>query len=187
MRVLLVDDRALFRAGLATLLKAWGFEVIGQAANGQEAIAKARMLQPELVFMDINMPGVNGLEATRAIKAESPGMKIVILTVSDDEQDLFDTIKSGAEGYLLKNLKEEEFENIATRMPQGEPVMSPDLARKLLKEFARLKEEKRHVDADVGLTEREQELLECVDPKWTRRGVAPANLGRPRPGSIAVA
>ena len=89
MRVLLVDDHALFRAGLASLLKAWGLDVIGQANNGEEAIKMSRELQPDLIFMDITMPVLNGLEATRAIKAEHPDTKIIVLTVSDDEQTLF--------------------------------------------------------------------------------------------------
>lgn len=174
MRVLLVDDHALFRAGLATLLKAWGFEVIGQAGNGQEAIVKARELHPDVIFMDINMPGANGLAATRAILTESPDAKVVILTVSDDEQDLFEAIKSGAIGYLLKNLREEEFADLVLRINRGEPVMSPGLAKKLLGEFARLKEESHRAETDVGLTQRERELLEHVSQGRTNKEIAAA-------------
>lgn len=172
MKILLADDHPLFRAGLATLLKAWGLEVVGQAGNGQEAIALARELCPDVIFMDINMPTMNGLAATRAIKAESPQTKVVMLTVSDDEQDLFEAIKSGAEGYLLKNLREEEFAELVTRISQGEPVMSPGLAKKLLQEFARPKEEKHHSEGDVGLTDRERDLLEHVSHGATNKEIA---------------
>src|SRR3990172_5781164 len=128
MRVLLADDHALFRAGIASLLKAWGLEVVAQAGEGDEATLLARQLRPDLIFMDIKMPHRNGLEATRAIKAEMPDIKVVMLTVSDDEADLFEAIKSGAEGYLLKNLREGEFAELLARLGQGEPIISPPLA-----------------------------------------------------------
>ena len=172
MKVLLVDDHALFRAGLTSLLKAWGLQVVGEAGDGDEAIARARDLQPDLIFMDINMPGRNGLEATRAIKAEFPDMKVIILTVSDDEQDLFESIKSGAEGYLLKNLREDEFADLIRRLRQDEPVMSPGLAKKLVLEFARLKEEEQGPEVKAGLTERELEVLEQVARGATNKEVA---------------
>ena len=162
MRVLLVDDHTLFRAGLASLLNAWGLEVIGQAGDGDEAIARARELHPDLIFMDIAMPGRDGLEATRAIKAESPDIQIVMLTVSDDEHSLFEAIKSGAEGYLLKNLREEEFADLVERVGNGEPAMSPGLAKKLIQEFARLKGEEVRSEVEESLTNREQEVLEHV-------------------------
>lgn len=167
MRVLLADDHALFRAGLASLLNAWGVQVIGQAANGNEAIAGAREFHPDLVLMDINMPGLNGLEATRAIKTEFPDIKVIILTVSDDQEDLFEAIKSGAEGYLLKNLREEEFADLLNRIARGEPVMFSGLAKKLLQEFARLKQQEKPVveaeaEIEAVLSVREQEVLERV-------------------------
>ncbi|MEK7281528.1 MAG: response regulator transcription factor, partial [Chloroflexota bacterium] len=174
MKILLADDHALFRAGLVSLLKAWGMEVVGQAADGNEAIAKARQLHPDLIFMDINMPHQNGLEATRAIKAELPDTKVIMLTVSDDEQDLFEAIKSGAEGYLLKNLREEEFADLVSRVARGEPVMPPNLARKLLQEFARLKEDKQGFGAEPGMTEREKEVLEYVTKGSTNKEIAAA-------------
>ena len=183
MRVLLVDDHALFRAGLAVLLKAWGLQVVGEAGNGAAATALARELQPDLIFMDINMPPPNGLEATRAIKAQSPHIKIVMLTVSDDEQDLFEAIKSGAEGYLLKNLREEEFSELVERIGKGETVLSPGIARKLLQEFARLGGPgARHGEGESaasreevgGLTERELQVLEHVARGATNKEIAAA-------------
>lgn len=172
MNVLLVDDHALFRAGLASLLKAWGLDVIGQANNGEEAIKLARELQPDLIFMDITMPVLNGLEATRAIKAEHPDTKIIVLTVSDDEQTLFEAIKSGAEGYLLKNLREEEFAALVENVKNGEPAMSPGLAQKLLHEFARLKEVEHRSGIEQLLTEREQEVLEHVATGQSNKEIA---------------
>ncbi len=138
----MVDDHALFRAGLGTLLQAWGLEVIGEAGDGREAIIRTRQLKPDLVLMDIEMPQLSGIEATKAIKSEFPETKVVVLTVSADENNLFEAIKSGAEGYLLKNLREEEFADFVGRILNDEPVMFPSLARKLLLEIARLKDEK---------------------------------------------
>ncbi|MBI3979157.1 MAG: response regulator transcription factor [Chloroflexi bacterium] len=172
MKILLADDHALFRAGLASLLRAWGFEVIGEAGDGKEAIAKVRALHPDVVFMDIRMPNANGLDATRAIKAEFPAVRVVILTVSDDEQDLFEAIKSGAEGYLLKNLREEEFAQLVGQLSRGEPTMSPGLARKLLLEFARLKTMQRPAGAEADLTDREREVLELVAGGAGNRAIA---------------
>ncbi len=169
MRVLLVDDHALVRAGIASLLKASGAEVVGEAGDGDEALRYARELRPDLILMDIRMPGRNGLEATKAITAEMPEMKIVMLTVSDDEADLFEAIKGGAEGYLLKNLREDEFVQVLARIGEGEPILSPPLARKLLREFARLKEE-----SSEGLTKREREVLALVARGSTNKEIAAA-------------
>ena len=174
MRVLLADDHALFRAGIASLLKAWGLEVVAQAGDGDEAILQARQLRPDLIFMDIKMPHRNGLEATRAIKAEMPDIKVVMLTVSDDEADLFEAIKSGAEGYLLKNLREGEFAELLARLGQGEPIISPPLARKLLQEFARLKEGRQETNSDDELTEREKHVLALVARGDTNREIGAA-------------
>lgn len=171
MKVLLVDDHALFRAGLSSLLKAWGMEVLGEAADGNEAIQAARELHPDLVLMDISMPVMNGLEATRAIKAESPDVKVVILTMSDDEQDLFEAIKSGAEGYLLKNLSGEQFADLFKRIADGEPVTSPGLATKLLREFARLRDEKPKSEGHTMVTDREREVLEALAKGTTNKEI----------------
>lgn len=174
MRVLLVDDHALFRAGLGSLLNAWGLTVVGEAGDGNEAIENVRLLRPDLVFMDVTMPRRNGLEATKAIKAEFPDVRVVILTVSDDEHDLFEAIKSGAEGYLLKDLREEQFADMVARIERGEPVMSPRLARKMLQEFGRLQEQRMSPEAEAGLTEREQDVLEQVARGTTNREISAA-------------
>jgi len=125
LRVLLVDDHQLFRAGLESLCMAWGHEVIGTASDGMEALEKARALRPDLVLMDINMSKLTGLEATRVIKAEMPEIKIIIVTVSDEQADLFEAVKSGAEGYLLKNMSEDDFRRALDAVATGEPALSP--------------------------------------------------------------
>ncbi len=167
MRALLVDDHALVRAGIASLLRASDVEVVAEAGDGEEAIACARRFRPDLIFMDVHMPGTDGLAATRAIKTEMPDVKVVMLTVSDDEADLFEAIKSGAEGYLLKNLREAEFGEVLSRLADDEPILSPPLARKLLSEFARIKER-----SDDGLTKREKEVLALVARGATNREIA---------------
>lgn len=174
MKVLLVDDHHLFRAGLSSLLEAWSFLVVGEANSGEEAIVKARELHPELIFMDIKMAGLNGIETTRAVKSEFPDIKVIILTVADDENDLFEAIKSGADGYLLKNTQEDQFAELVNRIKQGEPVISPSLAKKLLKEFARLKQEAPKDRVETGLTQREEEVLEHVIKGATNKEIAAA-------------
>lgn len=173
MRILLVDDHALFRAGIASLLRAWGMEVVGQANDGDEALAKARALQPDLILMDINLPGRNGLEATRLIKAELPNVRIVMVTVSDDDSDLFEAIKAGAEGYLLKNMSEDEFSRTLTSVANDEPPLSAGLARKILREFSRPSRADRTHGSDDDLTEREREVLQLLsDGRSTNREIA---------------
>ncbi len=106
IKVLLVDDHALFRKGVASALALQrDIEVVGEASNGQEALTKARELMPDVILMDISMPGMDGLEATRRIKAEVPHVRIIILTVAEEDKSLFEAIKSGAHGYLLKTIE----------------------------------------------------------------------------------
>ena len=173
MRVLLVDDHALFRAGIASLLGAWGMDVAGEAGDGFEALEQVRRLKPDLVLMDITMPRCNGLEATRLIKAEAPAVKIVMVTVSDDEEDLFEAIKSGAEGYLLKDMSEEEFNRTINGIAGGEAPLSRGLATKILEEFVRLAQAERPKDTEGdGLTPREREVLQLVAGGATNREIA---------------
>ena len=174
MRVLLADDHALFRAGIASLLRAWGMDVVGQAADGDEAIELTRRLKPELVLMDVGMSPCNGLEATRVIKTELPDVKVIIVTVSEDEQDLFEAIKSGAEGYLLKGMSEEELGSTLARISAGEPALSPGLATKILDEFARMAREGAGKPAgpEDELTDREREVLRLVAEGATNREIA---------------
>jgi DNA-binding NarL/FixJ family response regulator len=137
MRLLLADDHALFRESLRMLLEASGYTVVGMAADGREALALARVLRPELILMDIEMPTCNGLAATRLIKAELPEVKIVVLTVSSSDEDLFEAVKSGASGYLLKSQNADRFLEMVGQVAAGGAALPPELAARLLDEFAR--------------------------------------------------
>jgi DNA-binding NarL/FixJ family response regulator len=172
MRILIADDHTLFRDSLRSLVEARGLEVVGEARDGSEACALARRLLPDIVLMDLSMPGVDGLAATRQISAELPAVKVVVLTASDDDAKLFEAIKAGAQGYLLKNLDAEEFFSLLERTERGEPALTPAIARKLLQEFARPQSEpvqrqeagrdaQNRPDPDA-LTEREREILELL-------------------------
>ncbi len=174
MRVLLADDHALFRAGIASLLQAAGHEVVGEAGNGIEALERTRELHPDLVLMDITMPRCGGLEATRLIKAEMPETKIVIVTVSQDDADLFEAVKSGAEGYLLKDMSNDEFERILDGIAEGEAPLSQGLATKILDEFARVSRGGVTEGDRDTLTDREQEVLQLVTEGKTNREIAEA-------------
>jgi DNA-binding NarL/FixJ family response regulator len=137
MKILLADDHGLFVEGLQNLLQAGGYEVVGAASNGLEALQFARNLHPDLILMDIRMPNCDGLEATRLIQAEMPEIKIVMLTTSAEDADLFEAIKSGASGYLLKNLKPNGLFSYLEGLARGEAPLSRELSAHLLAEFTR--------------------------------------------------
>lgn len=166
MRVLLADDHPLFRDGLKSLLTARGIEVVGEASNGREAVEYAKKLSPDIVLMDLTMPEMDGLAATRAILSEAPQIRIVILTASDDEANLFEAIKSGALGYILKNLESERFFSMLEDAGRGEPALTPRLAARLLIEFAQIGRPPKSPNASEKqpdeLTEREREVLELL-------------------------
>ena len=124
IRVLLADDHALFRRGVASLLAAESdFEVVGEAVDGQQALEMARELVPDVILMDVSMPVMDGLAATRRIKAEIPCVRIVILTASGGDRTLFEAVKSGAQGYLLKNLEPQELSGTLRRVVRGEDIL----------------------------------------------------------------
>jgi len=164
IRVLLVDDQVLFREGLTQLLSSQeDMQVVGEAGDGLEAVEKAKELRPDLIIMDIRMPNMNGLEACRLIKIALPDTRIVMLTVSDSDEDLFQAIKFGAIGYLLKNLKARRLFDQLRSAYRGEAALSPYLAMRVLEEFAR---ERRREETTTGsrgrLTDREKEMLQLV-------------------------
>jgi len=180
MRVLLVDDHPLFLQGIQDLLSTRGIKVVGTAGDGLEALDKARALRPDVILMDIQMPRCNGLAATRLIKAELPDVKIVMLTVSDEDEDLFDAIKSGASGYLLKSLDVEKFFGLLSGLAQGEAPLSRGLAARILEEFA-----SAHQTGSAGtatqvgeektrLTPRQMEVLTLVAQGLTYKEVGAA-------------
>jgi DNA-binding NarL/FixJ family response regulator len=137
MRILLADDHALFRDGLASLLGAWGHEVVGQAEDGVAAVDLAMRVRPDVVLMDVAMPGGGGLWATREIATAIPDVAIVMLTASEDGDDLFAAIKAGARGYLLKNLESAELRGMLEAVARGEAAITPAIAARMLTELAR--------------------------------------------------
>jgi two-component system NarL family response regulator len=150
MRILLADDHDLLLEGLQNLLENQGFEVVGTARNGLEAIEQARNLSPDVILMDVRMPECDGIKATRSIKAEMPETKIAMLTTSTVEEDLFEAVKAGANGYLLKSMSGESLIEALHDIQEGIPPFSPGLAQRLLSEFARLAETPVPKPADAG-------------------------------------
>jgi DNA-binding NarL/FixJ family response regulator len=166
----------LFRRGIASLLTAErGFEVVGEAGDGLEALARARELMPDVILMDVYMPGTNGLEATRRIKEVLPYVKIVMLTVSEDDQDLFEAIKSGAQGYLLKKMEAKALFSTLRGIAQGEAPVSRVMAARLLEEFARQARKKAAVSLPgTILSPREKKVLELIGQGKTNKEIAVA-------------
>ena len=138
MRVLIVDDHPLFARGLADLIGARGLQVLGVAKDGLEALEMVREMRPDVVLMDISMPRCDGLAATRLIKAELPDTKIVVVTASEDDKDVFESVKSGASGYILKDVDADAFMEMLSNLEKGEVAFSPGLTAKILAEFARI-------------------------------------------------
>ena len=137
--VLLADDHALFREGVASILNSQpDFTVVGEASDGIEAQVMARRLRPDLVLMDITMPGCDGVEATRAITGELPGTIVVMLTVRDEDEMLFQAIKSGAQGYLLKSIHADELLALLRGVLDGEAALTPALSGRVLAEFRQI-------------------------------------------------
>jgi two-component system NarL family response regulator len=182
MKILLVDDHPLLLEGLRNLLTAHDIEVVGVAHDGCEAVEQARRLAPDVVLMDIHMPRCDGLEATRLLKAELPNLQIVILTMSAEDEHLFEAIKSGATGYLLKSLGAQQFIELLAGLERGEVPMTRDLAARILREFA---QQARPVAAPAvapaaqkeaadQLTERQIEVLQLMAQGNTNQEIGDA-------------
>jgi DNA-binding NarL/FixJ family response regulator len=172
LRVLIVDDHALVRGGIASLLRANDIEVVGEAGDGFEAVKKNRLLKPDIILMDVKMPGCNGLEATRLIKAEMPDAKIVMVTAFDDDEDLFEAVKNGAAGYILKNVKAEEFINLLQSVMKGEVAVSPWTASKIVEELFRNPGRLGAKHTETDLTTKEEEVLKLVAVGSTNKEIA---------------
>lgn len=167
IRVLLVDDHALFREGLAAVISSQSnMEVVGNANDGLEAVIKAQELKPDLILMDIQMSTMDGLESTRQIKQILPDTTIVVLTVRDDDEKLFEALKSGAQGYLLKDIRSHKMVEMLQSAMNGEAAITPSLAGRVLAEFRRMslnQSGSSNADhEDNSLTERELEVLSLV-------------------------
>jgi len=177
IRVLIVDDHALFRRGLEMVLtEEPDIELVGEASDGAEAVEKAGEALPDVVLMDIRMPKSSGIEACRAMKEVSPSAKIVMLTISDEEEDLFEAIRAGASGYLLKDIPYDEVADVVRAVHGGQSLINPSMAAKLLTEFAALA---RHDDEErtqqvpaPKLTDREMEVLRLVARGMNNRDIA---------------
>lgn len=181
MRILLVDDHALFLQSLRILLMSAGHEVVGMAADGAKALQSARALHPDLILMDIDMPVCTGLAATRLIKAELPEIKIMMLTVSSSDDNLFEAIKSGATGYILKSQDADRVLEMLDQVAAGGAALPPELAARLLEDYVRQSQRAEALNtvpdelaARHGLTERQQEILALVSQGLTYAQVGAA-------------
>lgn len=157
LRFLVVDDHALFRDGMVSLLRAAGMQVVGEAQNGSEAVSEAVRLKPDIILMDIDMPVMNGIEATRQITSTMPEMRVVMLTVSQEEHKLVDALRAGAKGYLLKSLSSDEFIQLLNGLEKGEPPIPGSVTARLMNYVAQ--QSAPNESPNQNLTERELELL----------------------------
>jgi DNA-binding NarL/FixJ family response regulator len=175
VRVLVADDHALFRRGLQIVLKQEpDIDVVGEAADGNEALEKAGELMPDVVLMDVRMPRRSGIDATRQIKDLMPHVKILMLTISDEEADLYEAIKAGASGYLLKEISIDEVAEAVRSVHAGQSRLSPSMASKLLVEFAAMSKraDERPQLPPPSLTEREMDVLTLVARGLNNRDIA---------------
>ncbi|MDO8490535.1 MAG: response regulator transcription factor [Dehalococcoidia bacterium] len=163
MRVLIVDDHALIRDGIRAMLESLpDIEVVGEAANGQDAIEKTRQLQPDIVMMDLTMPGMGGLEATRHIKKESPEVKVMALTMHENDEHFFQIINAGACGYFIKGGSSTELIAALRTVWQGDVFLYPSMAKKLLGDYLNRVRMGKNQESYDGLTERERDVLKLV-------------------------
>ena len=177
IRTMIVDDHALFRRGLEMVLdEEPDIELVGQASDGAEAVEKAAESLPDVVLMDIRMPRSSGIEACRAMKEAAPSAKIIILTISDEEEDLFEAIRAGASGYLLKDIPLDEVAEAVRAVDGGQSLINPSMAGKLLTEFATLARRDGEARAQEvpapKLTDREMQVLKLVARGMNNRDIA---------------
>jgi DNA-binding NarL/FixJ family response regulator len=162
MRVLVADDHPMYRYGLRTLLEATpDLEVVGEAATGVEAVTAAAKMQPDIVVMDLNMPGLNGIDATRAILRANPGTGVLVLTMFDDDESVFAAMRAGARGYLLKGADKSEIARAVLAVASGEAIFGPAVAQRVIDYFSTARPAGQP-PAFPELTEREREILELI-------------------------
>ncbi len=170
MKILIADDHSLVRDGITSLLEAAGHEVVGQASNGQEALEEARRLRPDIVLMDISMPQMDGLEALSRMTREMPQVRVVMLTVSDNDADLLASIKAGAKGYLLKNLTTDGFLRALEELERGGYAMSPQSAFRLIEGL--LEHSREAASPQETLTPREVDVLKLAARGLSNKAIA---------------
>jgi DNA-binding NarL/FixJ family response regulator len=171
VRVLIADDHPMFRKGLRGLMQSVdGVEVVGEATGGEEAIALAENLQPDVVLMDINMPGVNGIEATRRILHVNPSIGVLVLTMYEDDDSVFAAMRAGARGYLLKGVDQAEVLRAINAVSSGEAIFSPSIASRLIHYFSTLKQTTSQIFPE--LTDREREVLILIAQGNTNTAIA---------------
>lgn len=171
IRVMIIDDHPLFRKGVSQIIDDDpNFEVVGEAASGQEGLDLAEQIQPDLVLLDLNMKGMDGLETLRRFKQTDLLARYVILTVSDAEDDLMEALKAGADGYLLKDMEPEDLRSNLMKASVGVTVLQDCLTEVLKK--ALIEPDNRTSAADAGLTERENEILDCLAEGMNNKNIA---------------
>jgi DNA-binding NarL/FixJ family response regulator len=172
VRVLLVDDHAILREGIKALLeKQENIEVVAEAANGREAISKVAQFRPDVVVLDISMPLMDGLEATRQMKKESPDVKILVLTMHDDEEYFLQLLRAGASGYVTKRTVSRELVSAIEAVYRGESFFCPSMARSLLSNYLRLAKNTEHIEQEE-LTPREREIVKLIAEGHTNQQIA---------------
>ncbi len=173
IRVLVAEDHSIVRAGVRLLIETQpDMEVVGEARDGEEAIAKTRELHPDVVLMDITMPGVTGLEATRQIKEENPNTQVLILTMHENERYFFQVLQSGVSGYVVKGASPAELVAALHAVHQGQAYLYPSLAKRLVDDYLKRVETGEEKDSYDGLTEREREVLKLIAEGLTSREIA---------------
>ncbi|MFQ5455146.1 MAG: response regulator [Nitrospirota bacterium] len=175
MRILVVDDHTLFRKGIIGLLeKQDDMEVVGEAINGVDGVEKAKELKPDVVLMDLMMPKMNGIKAAKAIKKEMSDIDIIMLTVSEDDENLFEAVKAGAKGYILKNVEPEQLVKSIGFLFKGEAVISRTMATKIISEFTQMAKKigPQTTEKTEELSPREKEILQHLSQGSTNKEIA---------------
>lgn len=175
IRLLIVDDQTMFRQGMRMLLSSQpDFEIVGEAADGEDALAKAAQLKPQVVLMDLRMPVLDGAAATRRLRAAHPEMRVIVLTTFDEDEAIFDGLRSGATGYLLKDAPTDKLYEAIRAAARGESFLQPSVAARVVAEFARLSEQSPAGNQSLAepLSQRELEILRLLANGATNKEIA---------------